>query len=110
MGKQIRYTQEFKMQTVQMYLQGDLSANQLALSLGIHPHSVRHWIQDYNDGKLRIAEPLDYRRPDLSDVVSNRQPKPSNQPDIGIIISKISTLESEIKDLKTILQAYLLSR
>lgn len=42
MAKQIRYTLAYKMKTVQLYLQGDLSANQLALNLGIHPHTVRH--------------------------------------------------------------------
>lgn len=108
MGKQIRYTPEYKMQTVQVYLQGDLSANQLALNLGIHPHTVRHWIQDYNDGKLKIAVPLASEKTDFSNMISCGQQEPAKRLDIGIVISKISALELEMKELKAILQTYLL--
>lgn len=62
MGKQIRYPLEYKVKTVRLYLQGDLSATQLALNLEIHPHTVRHWIQDYKDGKLKIESPLENER------------------------------------------------
>lgn len=108
MAKQIRYTLEYKIKIVQPYMQGDLSANQLALNLGIHPHTVRRWIQDYNDGKLKIGKPLDNKSCSVSNKISQGQKESVKRPDIGIIISKISVLESEIKDLKAILQKYLL--
>lgn len=107
MGKQVRYTAEFKMRTIQMYLQGDLSANQLALDLKIHPHTVRHWIQDYNDGKLSIVQPLSGTTPILSNAVSSKNTDNPKGVNVGIVISKINTLEAEIKELKTIIEAYL---
>lgn len=108
MAKQIRYTLAYKMKTVQLYLQGDLSANQLALNLGIHPHMVRHWIQDYNDGKLKIEIPIDNKSCGVSNKIAQRQKESAKRPDIGIVISKIGVLESDLKELKAILQKYLL--
>lgn len=108
MAKQIRYPLEYKVKTVQLYLQGDLSANQLALNLGIHPHTVRHWIQDYNDGKLKIEIPLDSARSGVPNRIVRGQQEASKRPDIGIIFSKISVLEAEVKELKGMLQTYLL--
>lgn len=108
MGKQIRYTLEYKMKTVQMYVKGALSANQLALKLGIHPHTVRHWIQDYTDGKLKIATSCDEEKNDFSNRIACVKKEVPNHPDIGLIISKISGVEAEMKELKAILQAYLL--
>lgn len=109
MGKQIRYTPEYKVKTVEMYIQGDLSANQLALSLGIHPHTVRHWIQDYNDGKLTAAMFQDNEKGgDFSNRMVLKQQEPSKRLDVEIILAKISALESETMELKSILQTYLL--
>lgn len=108
MGKQIRYTPEYKIKTVQMYLQGDLSANQLALNLGIHPHTVRHWIQDYTDGKLSITMAPENKGGSFSNIPMSGPQESSKRPDIGILLSKINTLEAEIKELKTILQKYLM--
>lgn len=107
MGKQIRYTLAYKRKTVQSYLRGDLSANQLALNLGIHPHTVRHWIQEYNDGKLQLETPLDNDQGDLPIPAASGQREPSKGPDIGPILSKISGLEFELESLKAMLQAYL---
>lgn len=108
MGKQIRYTPEYNITTVQTYFQGNLSANQLALDLGIHPHTVRHWIQDYNDGKLKPDISLKNERPDFSNTTAHKQQEPSRRADIGTIIFKISDLESEMMELKALLKAYLL--
>lgn len=108
MAKQIRYTLEYKMKTVQLYLQSDLSATQLALNLGIHPHTVRHWIQDYNDGKLKIETPFDNERRGVPSRIACGQQEAVKRPDVGIIISKISVLESEIRELKAIIQKYAL--
>lgn len=108
MGKQIRYTREYKVKTVQMYLQGDLSANQLALDLGIHPHTVRHWIQDYNDGKLGITMPPNNKECNFLNVTAHEPQDASRRPDIGILLCKINVLESEINELKAILQKYLI--
>lgn len=108
MVKQIRYTPEFKMQTVQMYLQGNLSANQLALDLGVHPHTVRHWIQDYNDGKMTATRPSCIEDTGISMHVNYGKAEQPKRADIGIILSKIGELESEVDELKNILQAYLL--
>lgn len=107
MGKQIRYTTDFKIQTVQIYLQGDVSATQLATDLGIHPHTVRHWIRDYNDGKIMTAQPLNCKGTEITSPPLRIQPECTKRSDIGIIISKINTLESELKELKSALQAYL---
>lgn len=109
MGKQVRYATEFKIRTVQMYHQGDLSANQLALELGINPHTVRHWIQDYNDGKMSIPQTLERKAPRLLNVVSCEKAHSAKRPEIGIVVSKINTLEAEIKELKTMIEAYLFS-
>lgn len=106
MGKQIRYTLEYKMNTVQMYLQGDLSANQLALNLGIHPHTVRQWIGDYNDGKLKLAV-SDKERSDFHNRILCGQQEDLVRPDIGILISKINAIELGIKEMKNILLKYL---
>lgn len=108
MGKQVRYTPEYKMKTVQMYLHGDLSANQLALNLGIHPHTVRHWIGDYNDGKLKFTTSFDNESSACSNRVALEQQETSKRPDIGVLFSKISVLEFELKELKAMLQAYLI--
>lgn len=106
MAKQIRYTLEYKMKTVQLYLQGDMSANQLALNLGVHPHTVRHWIQEYNDGKLKMEPPFERERPGVPIGTAGGQKETSKKPDIGIIISKIGVLESELKDLKAMIQKF----
>lgn len=108
MGKQIRYTSEFKMKVVQIYLQGDLSANQLAIELGIHPHTIRHWIQNYNDGKMEGLRPVNSSGTDFSDVLFHGQTEYPKRADIGMIISKFSALECELNELKTLLQSYLL--
>lgn len=105
MGKQVRYTTEFKARTVQTYLQGDLSGNQLALKLGIHPHTIRHWIQDYNDGKMKIPQTLERKATNSPDACEKADI--TKRPEVGIVISKINTLEAEIKELKTIIEAYL---
>lgn len=107
MGKQVRYTAEFKARTVQMYLQGDLSGNQLALKLGIHPHTIRHWIQDYNDGKMKIPQTSEMKTTNSTDSIATVKTDITKRPDIGIVISKINTLEAEIKELKTIIEVYL---
>lgn len=106
MAKQIRYTLDYKMKTVQLYLQSDLSANQLAVNLGIHPHTVRHWIREYNDGKLKNESPLDHEKHSVPIWMACGQQETSNRPDIGLIISKISVLESELKEFKAVLQKY----
>lgn len=110
MGKQIRYTSEFKIQTVQLYLQGDVSATQLAIDLGIHPHTVRHWIRDYNDGKMMAVQPaksMGSKGNDISNIPLHGQTECSRRPEIGLIISKLNGMEAELKDLKNTLQAYL---
>lgn len=107
MGKQVRYTTAFKIQTVQMYLKGDLSGNQLALDLGIHPHTVRHWIQDYNDGKMSIPQTEEKKTNEFSNEIFCENIDNVKRPDIGIVVSKINTLEAEIKELKAIIEAYL---
>lgn len=107
MGKQVRYTSEFKIQTVQTYLHDNLSANQLAIKLGIHPHTVRHWIQDYNDGKMTVSQHLENDKTDSSDTIFSEVMDTPKRSDIGTIISKLSTLECELSELKIVLQAYL---
>lgn len=107
MGKSIRYTSEFKKQTVLKYLQGDLSANQLALNLGIHPHTVRQWIKDYHINKITLPPAFNNNPPDIPSLMSRWQMERPNSADIGIIINKISGMEAELSELKTILSAYL---
>lgn len=106
MAKQIRYSAKFKLQTVQSYLQADLSANQLAINLGIHPHTLRHWIQDFNDGKMKAEISLD-----SNDILDGNYMDKQGQfirGDIANIISKIGIVESEMQELKSMLKAYLM--
>lgn len=83
-----------------------MSANQLALNLGIHPHTVRHWIQEYNDGKLKADNCLVDEKRGVPLQISCGQQEAFKRPDIEMIISKIGLLESELKELKSILQKY----
>lgn len=106
MGKPIRYTSEFKKQTVQKYLQGDLSANQLALNLGIHPHTVRQWIKDYHN-KTTPPPAFNNNPSDIPSLISRWQMERPSSVDLGMIITKINGLEAELSDLKTILSTYL---
>lgn len=84
MGKQIRYSDSFKMETIKSYFQGELSANQLAKKLGIHPHTVQKWIRDYKNNEAR-----------------------GNESDITMIVSKIYRLESDLGELKMMIEAKL---
>lgn len=84
MGKQIRYSDSFKMKTIQRYFQGDLSANELARTLGIHPHTVQKWIRDYKNNEAH-----------------------GNESDIAMIVSQINRLESDLGELKTMIEAKL---
>lgn len=108
MGKQNQYTSAFKIQTVQNYLQGNLSANQLAIKLGIHPHTVRNWIRIYKQDP--VVEKKIIGNGDLDGTVTpcETELKHDKFSEISIIFSKMGALELEINELKTILLAYLI--
>lgn len=110
MGKQKRYSSEFKQMAVQNYLQGDLSANEIATDLGVHPHTIRHWIQDYNDGKTKNTKAVCDENKDCyaTLTVTETKTETNNQSEIKAIFFRISSMEKEVEDLKTLLLAYLI--
>lgn len=108
MGKQKRYSSEFKLMAVQTYLQGELSANQLAKDLGVHPHSINHWIQDYNNSNNVTTNNEGNGKKTYSSPVTETIIEVNKQSETKTIYIKISALEKEIDDLKTILLTYLI--
>lgn len=47
MAKQIKYTEQFRKEAIEMYLKSDTSAAQVARKLGIHEHTLCRWLQLY---------------------------------------------------------------
>lgn len=47
MAKQIKYTNQFRQDAIDMYQKGNDSAAQVARKLGIHEHTMCRWIQLY---------------------------------------------------------------
>lgn len=107
MGKQKRYSPSFKQKTVETYFQGDLSATELAKNLGIHPHTVRHWIQNFNDGKTENTKIISNENKGLLLSKAKKEMVDNNQDEINEIVSRINTLEKEVENLKTTLLSYL---
>lgn len=52
MAKQIRYSDEFRKNSVKTYLSGNLSAVQLSQKLGVHRHTLCRWIKLYRQNSL----------------------------------------------------------
>lgn len=50
MGKAIKYSEDFKKESVQIYLQGDESATAVAKALGVDRHTLYSWIRQFNNG------------------------------------------------------------
>lgn len=49
MGKQYRrYTKEFKLQLVDLFLNGDTSGKEIADQYGIHPNMLYKWAREYS--------------------------------------------------------------
>lgn len=59
MAKQIKYTDQFRQEAVDMYQKGNDSASQVARKLGIHEHTMSRWIELY--GKNKVAQELDVK-------------------------------------------------
>lgn len=109
MEKQKRYSSEFKQSTVQHYLQGNLSASHLARELGVHPHTVRHWIHEYHNDEAEGINIVGERNTDCLATESEIKAKDSKKSEIRALFFRINELEQEVSELKTILLTYLVN-
>jgi len=76
-----RYTKEFKLEAVQLYLSKGDNASETARNLGIRPNLLNRWIREYNTdqehsfpglGKSKESDELRTLRKELSDVTMER--------------------------------------
>ena len=51
--KTLKYSDEFKVQAVEMSLRDDLQVKQVAESLDIHPFMLSRWRKEYREGKFK---------------------------------------------------------
>lgn len=107
MGKQIRYSSEFKIETVQNYFKGELSATELAKNLGVHPNTVRHWIQDYTKANNADINTVSNVNKVYVVAETKKKTEDSKKSEINSIFLRFSVLEKDVKDLKTILMTYI---
>ncbi len=54
--KTYHYSDEFKVQAVEMSLAEDLQVQQVADSLGIHPIMLSRWRKEYREGKFKSGK------------------------------------------------------
>lgn len=97
MGKSIRYSEEFKKKTVQIYLKGNISATELARNLGVHPDTVYNWIRESNNGSVNI--PINWPNETIENSVLGKCRSPK-----GLVLcnlyQRLYELEDEIALLK----------
>lgn len=62
LAKQIKYTDEFRKKAVNAYLEGNLSAAQLAPQIGVHKHTLCKWIKLYSTDGFETKQTSDFRQ------------------------------------------------
>lgn len=50
------YTQEFKAKAVQLSLLSDVSVQDIANTLGLHPAMLSRWRKEYREGKITVGK------------------------------------------------------
>lgn len=56
MEKQIKYTDQFRQEAVDIYQKGNASAAYVARKLGIHEHTMCRWIELYGKDKVASSQ------------------------------------------------------
>jgi transposase len=76
-----RYTKEFKLEAVQLFLSKGTNASEISRNLGIHPNLLNRWIREYNTdqehsfpglGKSKESDELRNLRKELADTKLER--------------------------------------
>lgn len=98
LAKQIRYSEEFKKQAVSVYLQGDLSSNEISQIFHIHPNTLSTWVKIFKDCPALLAS-------QPSKKMENEK-KQANNLEIAEIFSALADIETQVKVLKKLIANY----